>query len=81
MEEISTEICGRVTKWDIVRGIHAHFPSRDLQQNMKVWDHFICGRLVLTLHTSKVTMEKAFLLFGIKKHLKINIGWWIQENI
>ena len=77
MEEISAEICGRVTKSDIVRGVHAHFPLRDLQQNMKVWHHFICGRLVPTLHTLEVTKEKTLLLFGIKKGLKINVGWWI----
>ena len=31
MENISTEICGRVIKWDIVKGVYAHFPSKDLQ--------------------------------------------------
>ena len=36
MEEISTEICGGATKWNIVRGEHSHFPSKDLHKNMKV---------------------------------------------
>ena len=48
---------------------------------MKVWHHFMCGRLVLTLHTSEVKKERAPFLFGIKKGLKINVGQWIQENI
>ena len=81
MEEISNEICGRATKWNIVRGEHAYFPSKDLHQNMKVWHHFICGRLVPTLHTSEVTKDRALLLYGIKKRLKINVGGWIHSNI
>ena len=36
MEDISAEIYRRLTKWDIIKGEHAHFPSKDLQQNMKV---------------------------------------------
>ena len=48
-----------VTKCNIVRGEHAHFPSKDLHQNMKVLHHFIYGRLVLTLHTMEVIKERA----------------------
>ena len=36
MENISTGICKRVTKEDIVRGAHAYLPLKDLQQNIKV---------------------------------------------
>ena len=67
MEEISNEICGEGTKWNIVRREHAHFPSKDLHQNMKVWHHFICSRLVPTLDTSEVMKDRALLLYGIKK--------------
>ena len=30
MEDISIEICGGVTKWNIARGEHTYFPSNDL---------------------------------------------------
>ena len=36
MQEISNEIYGGGTKWNIVRGEHTHFSSKDLHQNMKV---------------------------------------------
>ena len=36
MEEITNEICGGGTKWNIVKGEDAYFPSNDLHQNMKV---------------------------------------------
>ena len=81
MEEISNEIYGGVTKWNIVRGEHAHFPSKDLHQNMKVWHHFIYGQLVSMLHTLKVMKERGLLLYRIKKGLKINVGGWINTNI
>ena len=64
-----------------MRDEHAHFPSNDLQQNMKVWHHFICGRLMPTMHTSKVTKERAMLLYRIQMGLKINVGGWINSNI
>ena len=66
IEEVSNEICkSEGTRWTIVRDEHTHFPSKDLQQNMKVWHHFICGRLAPTMHTSKVTKERAMLLYNI----------------
>ena len=68
-------------RWNILRNEHTHFPSKDLHQNMKVWHHFIYGRLVPTIHTSKVTKGRVLLLYGIKKGLKINIGCWIHSNI
>ena len=56
MEEVSSAICkSGDTWWTIVRDEHAHFPSKDLQQNMKVWHHFICGRLMPTMPTYEVT--------------------------
>ena len=64
-----------------MRDEHAHFLSKDLQQNMKVWHHFICGRLVPKMHTSEVTKEKAMLFYVIQKGIKINVGWWINSNI
>ena len=70
-----------MTNWNIVRGEHAHFPSNDLHQNMKVWHHFKCGRLVPTLHNSEGMKERALLLYGIKRGLKINVGGWISANI
>ena len=37
MEEVSSAICkSGGTQWTIVRDEHAYFPSKDLQQNMKV---------------------------------------------
>ena len=48
---------------------------------MKVWHHFICGRLVLILDTSEVMKKRALFLYGIKKGPKINVGRWINENI
>ena len=82
MEEVSNEICKRRrTQWTIMRDDHAHFLSKDLQQNMKVWHHFIYGRLAPTMHTSKVTKKRAMLLYGIQKGLKINVGRWINSNI
>ena len=82
IEEISKAICkSRGTRWTILRDEHAHFPSKDLQQNTKVWHHFIGGRVMSTMHTSEVTKEWAMLLYGIKKGLKINVGGWINSNI
>ena len=81
MEEVSNEICGRGTRWNIVRNEHAHFLSKDFHQDMKVWHHFICGRVVPTLYTSEVTKERASLLYRIKKGMKINVGRWINSNI
>ena len=81
MEEVSNEICRGGTRWNIVRSEHAHFPSKDLHQNMKVWHHFICGQLVPTLHTSEVTKKRVLLLYGIRKGLKINITRWVNSNI
>ena len=82
MEEVSRAICkSKGTQWKIVRDEHAHFPSKDLQQNMKVWHHFIYGILMPTLHTSEVTKERAMLLYGIQMGLKINLGGWINSNI
>ena len=81
MEEVSNEICKKGTRWTIVRNKHTHFLSKDLQHNMKVWHHFIYGRLVPIMHTSEVTQERAMLLYGIKKGLKINVGGWINSNI
>ena len=78
MEDISNEICKGGIKWNIVRGERAHFP---LEENMKVWNRFICSRLVPTLHTSEVTKDRALLFYGIQKGLKINILGWIQSNI
>ena len=48
---------------------------------MKVWHHFICSQLIPTLHTLEVMKERALLLYGIKKSLKINVGGWISVNI
>ena len=82
MEEISSAICkSGCIRWTIVRDEHAHFPSKDLQQNMKGWHHFICGRLMPTMHTSEVTKGRALLLYGIQKGLKINVGRWVKSNI
>ena len=47
---------------------------------MKVWHHFICARLMPTMHLSKVTKERVVLLYGIQMGLK-NGGWWVQSNI
>ena len=33
------------------------------------------------MHLSEVTKERAVLLYGIQKGLKINVGRWIQSNI
>ena len=30
MEEVSNEICGGGTRWNIARNKHSHFPSKDL---------------------------------------------------
>ena len=82
MEEVSNEICkSGGTRWTIVRDEHAHFLSKDLQQNMKVWHCFIYGKLVPTIHTSEVTKERVMLLYGIQKGMKINVGSWINSNI
>ena len=82
MEEVSNAIYkSGGTRWTIVRDEHAHFPCKDLKQNMKVWHHFICGRLVPTMYTLEVTKERPMLLYGIQKGLKINVGKWINSNI
>ena len=66
MEEVSSAICksGGIW-WTIMKEEHDHFPSKDLQQNMKVWHDFFYGRLRPTMHTSEVTKERALLLYGI----------------
>ena len=69
------------TRWTIVREAHAHFPSKDLHPHMKVWHHFICARLVPTMHLSEVTKERAALLYAIQTGKKINVSRWIQHNI
>ena len=82
MEEVNRAICkSEGTQWTIVKDEHAHFPSKDLQRNMKVEHHFIYGRLMSTMHTSKVTKEWAMLLYGIQMGLKINVGRWTNSNI
>ena len=65
----------------MVREAPAHFPSKDLHPHMKVWHHFICARLVPTMHLSEVTKERAALLYAILMGKKINVGRWIQHNI
>ena len=82
MEEVSRAICkSEGTWWTIVMDEHVDYPSKHLQQNMKVWHHFICGRLMSTMHTSEVTKERAMLLYGVQKGLKINVSEWINSNI
>ena len=34
-----------------------------------------------TMHLSEVTKEHAALLYDILIEKKINVGWWIQNNI
>ena len=48
---------------------------------MNIWHHFICVRLTCTAYLTKVTRERAPLLYGIKKQLTINVGHWISANI
>ena len=80
--EVTRAICqSRGTQWTIVRDEHAHFPFKDLHPHMKVWHHFICARLMPTMHLSEVTEERVVLLYGIQMGLKINVGQWIQSNI
>ena len=82
MDEVSRVICkSGGTQWTIVRDKHAYFPSKDLQQHMKVCHHFICARLTPTMNISEVNNERALLLYGIQNGLKINVGKWIQSNI
>ena len=64
-----------------MREEHTHFPSKDLPKNMKVWHHFISDRFVPMMYTSKVNKERATLLYGIQKGLKINVDKWINSNI
>ena len=82
MDEVSRFICkSGATQWTIVRDKHAHFPFKDLKQHMKVLHHFIFAKLTPTMHLSEITRERAILLYGIQKGLKINVGRWIQSNI
>ena len=79
---ITQAICqSKGTRWTIVRDAHAHFPLNDLHPHMKVWYHFICARLMPTMHLSEVTKERVALLYAILMGKKINVGQWIQHNI
>ena len=79
---ITEAICinGRTT-WTMARETHAHFPSKDLHPQLRVWHHFICARLVPTKHLSEVTKERAALLYAILTGQRINVGRWIQHNL
>ena len=82
MTEVTRVICqSRRTQWTTVKDAHAHFPSKDLYQHMKVWHHFIYARLMPTMHLSEVTKERVVLLYGILMGKKINVGRWVQLNI
>ena len=71
MTEVTRAIClSRGTRWTIVKEAHAHFPSKDLHPHMKVWHHFICARLMPTMHLSEITKERAALLYAILRGKK-----------
>ena len=63
------------------RGAHTVFLTKELWSNVKIWHHFICTQLTPIVHLTRVTRDRALLLYGIKKGLTINVCHWISANI
>ena len=57
LDEVCTVICRGLVKWTIIRGEHSTFPTRELTTIMKVYNHFICAKLIHTTHLTEVTYD------------------------
>lgn len=41
----------------------------------------ICNKLILTMHTTHITLDKAILIYSMIEKRKVDVGWTIYNNM
>ncbi|GMN47063.1 hypothetical protein TIFTF001_016241 [Ficus carica] len=81
-DEVKSSICAFNTAWKIERnGILVKFSTRGLDKYGKAWHQFVCAKLMPVWHVSRITKDRAILLFAILTNKSIDVGRVIYHQI
>lgn len=71
---IICRLCKERAEWRMNRNTHVTLKKFDMQDDDKSWIEFVAMRLMPSSHTTKVTKDKASLIYDISMGKTVDIG-------
>ncbi|EOY08969.1 Uncharacterized protein TCM_024271 [Theobroma cacao] len=81
LDEVLRSLSILGTEWQVHKGVVISFKANAMDNDYKVWYHFVAMKLLLVKYLSDVTKDRAILLYAIVTKKFIDIGQLIFKNI
>ncbi|KAI9079559.1 hypothetical protein K1719_038463 [Acacia pycnantha] len=81
LTRVAACLCVPNTEWKVTKEGSYNLKCSRFRPEVHVWFHFLCNRLMPTLHTQTISRERAFLLYRLLEGKQIDVDALIYKEL